>query len=325
MWPGPIKAPVTQSILNKFVQCPYRAYLYLILGLEPDLPPNLNLVWGDIAHNGIEHRINGSQEACREAVLAKYQEWAPQVDDHRYEAFPLSILTMLGMFDFSIYENGQAEVEFDRIHKINGIPFRTAGKIDVLLPDAIGEHKCKGRIYPEQLKHEIVQDLQCNYYMFPLEIEWVHYDLIRIPDTQEYGLPRKLVGQTQKEFIAELYTHPKHRSPWNDFPIKYNQPSWIHQDKYFLPLEEQEFYWKTCIEPLMLRLYEWYDYVTSPEFDYQNPECYNHIFYRMPVRQFIASNTEKFECDYYHFLLGLEDIDSLRPVPSYYAELNEQN
>jgi len=63
--------------------------------------------------------------------------------------------------------------------------------------------------------------------------------------------------------------------------------------------------------------------VTQPGFDPDDTQFYNHLFYKVPVRQFDPSLTEKFECDYYNYLIGDEDLSDLVSIPSLYQELEE--
>ena len=52
-WKGPLEGGITQSLLTKFLECPYRFYLYAGLGLEQPGEPEPNLIWGDICHKGL--------------------------------------------------------------------------------------------------------------------------------------------------------------------------------------------------------------------------------------------------------------------------------
>lgn len=72
-----------------------------------------------------------------------------------------------------------------------------------------------------------------------------------------------------------------------------------------------------------MRMVEFWDVVSDPNFDHKNPACYNAVFYKNPAREFVASNTEKFECQYYTHLLGEEDLSTLVPVPRLYQELTD--
>ena len=51
MWSGPFatdaQGGITQSLINSFNQCPYRAYIKYILGLKENKPESPQLMWGD--------------------------------------------------------------------------------------------------------------------------------------------------------------------------------------------------------------------------------------------------------------------------------------
>jgi hypothetical protein len=85
----------------------------------------------------------------------------------------------------------------------------------------------------------------------------------------------------------------------------------------------QEKYWVETIYPTIERMCQWWDYVTQPNFNHEDPKFYNEIFYKTPVRQFEASNTEKFQCDYYNHLIGEEDLSDLSDVGSLFQELED--
>ena len=48
LWKGPVIDGITQSMIGKFIQCPYRFYLYAILGKVDNKPLPDNLIWGDV-------------------------------------------------------------------------------------------------------------------------------------------------------------------------------------------------------------------------------------------------------------------------------------
>lgn len=325
MWKGPLVDGVTQSLISRFLRCPFSFYLYAILGLEdPGEGINENLIWGDAYHKGLEHRIQGDD--LKESV-EKMLEYLNERYPNHPPSFPHSLRRMLTLYR-PMKGDWKTEVVIDRIHKVRGHEFRQRGKKDGFTEHdpntearTLAEHKCKGYIDPAATKDELVEDLQCNFYMFPFEIEWVHYDLIKIPDVQKYGPARKY-DQSPKEWVEMLYTGPV-ASYGNNYPINRYTHNWLHQGTYFISLEQQELYWDQVINPILLRMLEWYEYVTDPDFDIDDPTCYNTVFYKMPVRQFDGRRTEKFKCEYHAYLTGQIDLEDLVPVESYYSELED--
>ena len=331
LWKGPIEDGCTQSIINKFLQCPFRFYLYAILGLEEDTPPHPNLVWGDCYHVGLEHLIQG--DSLRDSQLAainyldkEYGEFRNWTDDEgkplfNYESYRKSIPLMLSYYDTNIIQEDNLITEDSFNVKFQGYRFR--GKRDVHAPDeAIGEHKAKKQISidPVLLKEEITQDLQCNIYMRISEVEKVYYDLIGIPESVKYGAPYKARNRTDAEYIQDCIIGGDYK-PNKLFPICDNLHAWVHQSVHFIPHASQEKYWQQTVIPIVKRMHQWYDYVTDPNFDPNNPEHYNEVFFRMPVRIFLGSNTEKFKCEYHSYLTEQEEICNLREVSSMYKEL----
>lgn len=320
---------ITQSILNRFLECPYSAYLYLILGLHDPSPLELNLEWGDILHKGLELFIpegnySDAVEGMFEYQIANY----PSTEDTvRY-----STKKMLRLFSRSPYEGDwKTEVDIDTPIKLtNNTTVRFRGKIDTYTNNhptygkVRGDHKCKGYTDPTKTREEIEYDLQMNAYLHASDGgEWIYYDLIKIPEAQKYKPARKN-GESAASYIDRLFKDGTIGSYNNHYPIMLNKSSWIHQGIYHIPQETQEKVFYQTISPCILRLLEWYDYVTDPSFSLEDPNCYNSIFYLHPIRHFNARKTAGYNCPYHAYLIGELPLEALEPVTSYFPELEEK-
>ena len=347
-WKGPCVDGITQSLINNYLQCPFRFYIKAILGLEEDLPPHPNLVWGDCYHYGLEALINSygsnasNKDSIKAAQAAAYNRlknhWGqssldPSDDSYySYDSYKATIHEMLRLYDTSILPEGpwKAEQEFNQLIAPPGstTQYRFKGKRDGLLAPsgALLEHKAKSyyAIDPAHLRDEIEEDLQCNIYMTVSEVETVYYDLIGIPETVR-GMknPYRPVSMTDFEYAQSLVLGGTYKDN-GIFPIIDNTHAWISQAPYTITHSSQKRYWDRTIWPIVRRIHEWYDYVTDSSFDPNNPSCYNSIFYRQPVRTFVASNTEKFKCEYHGYLTGNEDLCNLKPINSLYNELDQK-
>lgn len=329
-WDGPFadteNGGISQSLLNEADQCPYRLYLYAILGLRPKEEPSPQLIWGDTLHKGLEWYLKSSYVEARDKMLDYLAEKYP----HAPTTFPASLQRMLLLYE-RMEGTWVTELVFDHRFEYNlggkTRNVRLRGKLDGLCIDhpdrgrAIVEHKAKTYIDPVKTRREIKHDRQCNLYMRLHNTEWVYYDLILNPEVQKY-VPVRGYTQSDDEYISMLFSGPS-ASYGGMFPINSNKSKWLSQEPYFISHEEQEHYWNFFLIPAIERLVTFWEYVTQPGFDPEDPNWYNHIFYRMPVRNFIASNTKNFECKYYSYLLGEEGLNDLEPVPSYFGELEE--
>lgn len=335
VWGGPVNEGISQSIINGF-QCPFRAYLDLILGLKDNLPLHKNLIWGDCYHVGLEHLIRGAslQDAKLAAIarlkhhdqhehsgkfeFTKDSEWS-------YDSYVSTIPNMLAYYDLSILPSGDWETEVVFKHPVNtgNTTYIFKGKFDGLLKnECLAEHKCKGfyGVNPDLISEEIVTDMQCNLYMTVAQVETVYYDLIGIPESVKYGAPYKAKDKSDKQYGLELIYGGTYK-PNDFFPVNRNTHVWFSQRPYTLPEESQAEYWSTSIIPKVKRIHEWYDYVTSEEFDPNNPDCYNSTFYIQPVRTFVPTNTENFKCDYHGIITGQESLSNLIKKHTVFQEL----
>ncbi len=77
-WKGPFVDGITQSIMQRFIRCPFQFYLYAYCGLEDPKPPSPNLAWGDTLHKGLEHLVQGD--------TLEYS--LKQMDEYRSKNYP---------------------------------------------------------------------------------------------------------------------------------------------------------------------------------------------------------------------------------------------
>jgi len=333
-WRGPLEDGVTQSLLSKFLQCPYQFYIYAGLGLQEPSIPEPNLIWGDTFHKGLELSIEKPYR-IEQFTPEDWEEIYRGVDEHIQRdwptaplTFPHSIKNMLPLYEDEYkleHPNIHTEVKFK-------IPYTTASGNKVTLKgkadgidaptgeaDLLVEHKCKGRIDIAQTYYEIPVDLQVTIYCRVLGPRKVIYDLIRIPDTQ-WSLPPR--GNTQKpsNYINDLY----HSKYWGDFPITVKKKLWLQQTTIILDNETVERTMAETVDPLIDRLCLYWEYVSDPNFDWQNPKHFNHLFYKTPIRFFDPARTMSYKSPYWNFLVGQIDLDALCPVESFYAELDDE-
>jgi len=331
VWKGPLDG-VSQSLINKFLGCPFRFYLYSILGVQDDRPPNLNLIWGNAFHKGLEkvfeYYKDGSSpksvdDDCLEYVtpfiladIEKMSEGAqiPNTVLH-------SIRQMLLIYPLP-QETGEItpEITFCEKHPLpSGREVTFRGKIDGLGPTTLIEHKCKGKFDALQTLKETPFDLQTTLYCWFSERQNVVYDLIRIPEAQ-YFSPKPTKDEKPENFTYRIFNN----YCGTNYPIRRYRKYWIDQLNIPLPRSQQEQTFRKTIEPLVERMWDWYQYVTQPGFDIENPIWYNSLFYQVPIRHFDAGKTEFYKCDYWDYLVGDQDLDCLPKVKSYFTELEEE-
>jgi len=327
-WEGPIKGGITQSILIRFCECPFRFYLYAYCGLKEQEPPHENLVWGDILHKGLEHFIQGDSISVCIQAMKDYQA-------ERYPIVPPSYMhttaNMLAMYPrdrlFATYGEFDTEVDLKAVFPIithNGrweVKYR--GKTDFVAKNksVFGDHKCKGRTYPSDTLKELGHDLQMNLYGKIMGIEnWI-YDLIMIPEEQ-YKFPDRGLNESPAQWIYRVfYTHSNPRDIEWGFPISKQPTRWITQLPYYQSKEDMDAYFNFTTGPLSLRMLEFWELVNDPNFDPNDPKWYGPAFYQMPARMFDPSRTDKFKPHFHGILTEQIDFSDLVRVHDFYPEL----
>lgn len=318
------------------MQCPFNAYISLILGLEPaslepPITPDMgtfNLIWGDCFHTGLEWLIRtGDHKLASEHMFDKLASHPEIV--HPDIEIRTSLFHMLKQYNLDFIEYStlkwETEVIFDTA--VDTPPpfssyafdskYRFRGKFDgITRPErsrpTLLEHKCKGNIYPQQIREELKHDTQINLYMDISGAREVFYDLIKIPEAAyKYATPTRLVRESKKDYTNKLYYG--HCGKYSSLPISRYSQDWIHQELHVFTNESVEAFWKMTFLPLCDRLAEWYEYVTQPNFDPLNPSHYNSIFYRQPLRTFIPSATSTFKGKFHALTTQQIELTDLQP------------
>jgi hypothetical protein len=353
-WKGPFVDGITQSLMSTFLTCPFQFYLYAYCGLEESKQLEPNLIWGDILHKGLEHRVRGDSLEDSIDIMWNYQKtlYPTAPATYRYTTrnmlalYPIHKLESWGQIETEVSINTTYEVPAyyrrsgSEYHYQNQLkwetppypsyhaftypePVRIRGKVDMLSQDRnkIGDHKAKGKFaaHPDSVKEELNQDLQMNLYSYFMgKIEHWFYDLIKIPEALPRTPPRK-VSETPEQWADRIFH--TYSDINNGFPIKKCPGMWFNQINHFQPEENIELFMRYTINPLIIKIIEWWEHVTHPKFDPLDPLWYNSIFYRAPVRNFNPTSTYSYKCRYHSFLIGKETFENLIPVRSFYPEL----
>lgn len=339
-WKGPFsneeEGGITQSLLNRFQECPYRFYIYAILGLEDNRPLHKNLMWGDTAHVGLEHLLAIPKIAFNNEFTDSDWKIVDDSIDKRLKDYPdagptwsFSIKQMMRLYNDSFKQETGPLITEHKFHipiSLPGISERvwTRGKCDginegwssKLGTNRLVEHKFKGRIEVETARDELPFDLQVNLYARSFGCNSVTYDIIRIPDTMLY-LPDRRPMQKSPSYVQELYFERN----WGDFPITKNKHKWIFQSTKHL--EYIDIVWGQSIIPLIKKLIKWWNRVNEPGFDFLDYSKYDDVFYKVPIRHFDPSHTEWYHCSYHSLLTDQIELSDLIPVKSFFSELQE--
>jgi hypothetical protein len=347
-WKGPVDGGITQSLLGKYLQDPFSFVLYYGCGLEEPAAVNQNLIWGNEFHLLLELTLpldqpyNSLPQETHDklrAELTKYEERYSHVEPTTL----YSVLEMMKLYNdsykFPYKVRTEKQFKFDystKNHKVS-----LMGKIDGIgtpredhtyenLPmgfdsdrPIIIEHKCKGYHDKAQHRQEIKTDLQLNLYLHAMQVlghttDQVVYDIIRIPEVQ-YGCPARNIGERIPYYINRIYNTC---TPYREYPVSKNKFLWLDQHCFSHPENLVAEFRKITLDPIIDSLCYMYEYTLADSFDPFNPDCYNHLFHRRPLRLFDPARTDKFKKDYYQYLTGALPIESLVPVPHLFKELH---
>mgnify|MGYP003434972696 FL=1 len=331
VWKGPLRDGITQSLINKYLTCPYRFFLYAGLGLEEPRQLHPNLIWGDTFHKGLELLIE-KDKPQKDLSPEEWDEVIQKTNKHLKEKFPTApgsfihtIKRMLALYDdrYKGSSKFHTEVEFREPYETtNGYKVTLRGKVDALSHDrhTLVEHKCKGKIDQVQTSKEVPVDHQVLLYCYITTARTVVYDLIMIPEAQ-WMLPARRPSQTNDNWAEQLFTS----TSGEKFPIAQKKHHWVQQIGPLEINESQIYEFRAfTLDPIIERMYKWFEHVSQPDFDHTNPKFYNEHFYRVPVRHFDPGKTEIFKCDYFDYLTGSGDLDDLVPVKGFYQELSTE-
>lgn len=337
-WAGPYEGGITQSLMD-YPSCPFSAYLYFVCGLKEARPLDPNLMWGDILHKGLEHALRGDPlDVAKDVMMDYMNKQYPNCPS----TFGSTTWEMLKLYPVNetidLWGGIHTEVKIDehinlpRVYSLFSNNYyeltperkvRVKGKIDMLsyAGDRIGDHKCKGRLYPHDTLQEINHDFQMNFYAkIKGGIEHWQYDLIHIPE-EMYRVPERRSGESSDHWANRIFN--VYSDTMNGFPIARFKHRWMFNIPYFQPKADNEEYYNFTIVPLIHRMCNWWDYVTHPNFDPNDPRCYNAMFYQAPVRLFNPAKTDKFKCKYHSVLTKQIGYEQLVPVGDFYPELAE--
>jgi hypothetical protein len=344
-WAGPYKSGITQSMIGKYLQDPFCFVLYYGLGLEEQTVLNQNLLWGNMFHKGLEHvlpepeRVTSLPEIKRARLLDVLAE-----EERRYlniDATTLhSVRLMLDLYPDKYKTNYSiaTEQEFAVDHRTKNHLIKLKGKMDGVgtrvsshltdtnyLHDAATimiEHKSKESYDRHLFRSEIHLDLQLNIYLYALNqsvsCDTVVYDNIKIPELQ-WNCPARQAGERNKAYIERLYL--KHH--YGDYPVSQKSFLWVDQYIFKHSMEKIQLMFAETINPIIDAICYMYEYTLSDSFDPMNPDCYNHMFHKKPLRVFDPARTSKFKKDYWSYLVGNTNFSDLIPVDQFFKELSQ--
>lgn len=330
-WDGPdeFTGGITQSFIDRWLECPFRAYIYWILGLDENRKTNDNLIWGDTLHKGLELYIPAGGTIAN--ATAEMQKYLADTYPGSNPTFKHTTAEMLKLYDKSYVIMNGLEDSLVTEHKfVEDYAYKYVegsaqyvvirGKSDVYSKPLRfgGEHKCKGRAEFASARRESPVDKQVLIYSKFLNIRHWIYDIICIPEAK-YMIPQRRPAEMTEAYARRLF----YGDTGKDLPISRNKHAWMHQFSFDVSKQLIDEFTDYTFNPMIKRIVAWWNHVTDDSFSLVNPNCYNEHFYVTPIRHFDPSNTEYYKCRYWDLLAGEQQVEDLIEVESFYSELEE--
>lgn len=318
--------------------------LYYGLGLEEPQQPNQNLMWGNMFHKGLEHclevptRIQNFDEEQHAKLLEVLKE-EEKYQLHVNNSTLFSVLNMLKLYpdlykeEFHVLTEQEFVVDYSTKNfkvklkgKQDGVGVRFRNYLD-LFPDScetiLIEHKSKENFDKQLFLAEAFLDTQLNIYLLALNrttsCEYVVYDNVIIPELQ-WNCPPRQANERISAWIDRLY----HKSHTGAYPVASKKFHWVHQDIIHHPMSKIETFIKETLNPIIDQVCYLFEYTQSDSFDPFNPDCYNHLFHKRPLRLFDPARTSKFKKNYWNHLVGEIPVESLVKTDKLFKELSDK-
>jgi hypothetical protein len=298
VWTGPNGAGknggVTQSILGRFLTCRERTRLYLVQGLRPVDSFNHRLEYGNLFHK-CEESGDDWPEALKQyarLLCRKYPTDQEQVDRWYMVCrvqYPIYLNYWKNHPDTRSRKVLMAEAKFDVPYKLpSGREVRLRGMWDSY--DLIGrgrdvgvyitDHKTKGDVNPEEIKRNLLCDLQTMFYLVAAET-WRGLD--------DYGIPVRFPEAVDPPLRGVRYNVIRRPLSGGKGTIKQHKPTKSNpqgesREEFYARLgelirEEPEHYfmrWRVevrksdiltfrreCLDPILEQLCDWWCWIEN--------------------------------------------------------------
>ena len=304
LWKGPHVDGITQSMLSRFLVCRERFRIRYIEGLEQADTFQVGLEYGNMWHECEEaHAANEDWGdkllTYAKILLAKYRLEQPKVEKYYMlvkTQFPIYVQYWEKQKDVRertpIY---QEEVFCEDYTLPSGRTVKLRGKWDSV--DYIGkgkrkqmwlqENKTKGEVVEEQLRNQLLFDMQTMIYLIALQLRGhapvgVRYNVIRRPlsgGKHSIRQHKPTKANPQGESLIDFYKRLGDR-------IEEDTDYFFMRWKVQILLEDVTKFKTEFLDPQLEQLCDWYEYISSP-LGLKNPfsksnVCYPGIHWRTP-------------------------------------------
>lgn len=322
IWKGPSVDGVTQSLMTKFLQCPYEFYMGAIMGLRrKDVDPNL--IWGDAFHIGLEHYLEKGNKPLAQLLASQRLKELEAETGIKVAYGQQTVAKMLEIYDpgyFNDYPEIKTEISLDSERDYRGLKIKFRGKTDVLgansKEEIIGDHKAKGKFLDVQsLMRETTHNLQVNLYCDICDVYTFIYDVVRIPLTQ-YRYPPRKVKEKLPNYIERVFTE---RSNIDMYPIERNKRAWFSQWIIRKTKDEVQACMNRTILPIAYRMQLWFDHVMK-----HGPNSFNELHFCKPLRMFDPSYSNRYKTDFYEWQIGQDELEDYPKIDTAFPELDTE-
>lgn len=355
LWQGPcgsgLLGGITQSMLVRFLSCRERFRLKYVLGLEPYDKWNHKFGYGNMWH--VCEEAHAKNQSYHTALIQHGTKISNQYPMQRVEIVKWMNVCCVQFPEYVKYWSTHPDVlnrrplmqeqVFDVPYSLpSGRVVRLRGRFDsVDLIDGgiyIQENKTKGDIERSQIERQLKFDLQTMMYLIALihfhgedglpnygPVLGVRYNVVRRPlsggegmivqkkgsknvpaetEEQYYERLRQVIAGTGTNSKGEPYTGPSH---------------WFFRVRAEVSPKDIEVFRRTCLDPLLDTLCDWYYLVTGHGPEFGGPA--QRINYRTPFG--VYSSLEEGGATEYDAYLETGSEIGLRRTEELFTELKE--
>lgn len=295
----PYRDGITNSLLQRWIICRHRFWLYAVRGLQPRPRFSHKMEFGNMMHIAHEHYASsGGDPAAAEAAIRTYAYRLTEIWHHDESVLrDIQNWMMYAIHMFALYREVYAKrtkgvtfIEQEKTFKVpctlpsgRTIPLR--GKRDGIIKrkgkkkPMLREYKHRGQVNEDAVTRDLIEDLQTGIYLKAAMLEGYKeldllYDIVLRP-LSEPSSPKPRKGDSDAAFIDRVMFSYERRDKKSKtkYPIKDFPKHYFYQWEITLTPQDTEAFCRTTLDPYLEQFCDWWDSIKA------NPKDPWHSYY----------------------------------------------